>query len=74
MPSSTSSIKWPIIGVWKADGHEGSHPGVLFIEDDKLYLKVFFEISDPLQAARQTAGNSSKFRPFSGTEPADRIR
>ncbi|MGO9172197.1 MAG: HEPN domain-containing protein [Rhodomicrobium sp.] len=42
MPSSiSSSIKWPIIGIWQVAGCSEFHPGVLSIEDGKVYLKIF---------------------------------
>src|SRR5450432_509855 len=60
MPSSVSSIKWPIIGTWKVEGRQERHPGILIVEDDKVYLKIFLEISKPNQ---QAFGNAMEDHP-----------
>ena len=44
MRPSTLSIKWPIIGTWKVEGHQEAYQGVLFAEDDTVYLRIFLEI------------------------------
>ena len=50
MPNDTNtlSIKSPIIGIWTVDGQQEKHPGVLCIEDEKAYLKLFLEIEESL--------------------------
>jgi hypothetical protein len=67
MPSLKSPIKWPILGTWKLEGHQGAHPGVLSVEDDNLYLTIFLEFSvsnqQPVNNALETHPSLAPFRP-----------
>jgi len=44
-------IKSPVIGIWTVDGQQEKHPGVLCIEDERAYLKLFLEIEEPVHLA-----------------------
>jgi hypothetical protein len=65
--ANTSSIKWPIIGIWTVDGRQETHPGILYTEDERAYLKLFVEIADSKEsidlAATEGHPRLAPFRP-----------
>ncbi|MGB8413080.1 MAG: HEPN domain-containing protein [Candidatus Binatus sp.] len=44
--TNTSSTKWPILGIWTVDGQQETHPGILYTEGERAYLKLFLAIED----------------------------
>lgn len=63
MPSSKSPIKWPIMGIWKIEGHQ-AHLGILSVEDDKVYLKIFLELSNSNQLFANALETHPTLAPF----------
>ena len=47
--SPPSSIERPIVGIWQVGGCSEFHPGSLFLEDGKVYLKIFLITDHGLQ-------------------------
>jgi hypothetical protein len=65
MSPSRSSIKWPIIGTWKVEGHQEAYQGVLFSEDDTVYLRIFLEIpGHPQQQFGNALDSHPRLAPF----------
>src|SRR5437868_476249 len=64
MPNGTNtvSVKSPIIGIWAVDGQPEKLPGVLIIEDDRAYLKLFLEIEEISHPA--AIGDHPRLAPF----------